>query len=76
MSRFAVEYRPGVFIADINARVRDKVWDRVVDKWNLDALMIYTTNKEQGYDVRVNGTTSRQPVIFDGIVLAEHSIPG
>jgi CRISPR-associated protein Cas2 len=74
MSRLTVEFKPGVFIGNINARVRDKLWDKVVKKWCIDALMIYTTNNEQGYLVRSNGETSRSIVEFDGLLLTEHSV--
>ncbi len=74
MSRLTIEFKPGVFIGNINARVRDKLWDRVVNKWNIDALMIYTTNNEQGYRVRSNGKTSREVFDCEGVLLAGHSL--
>ena len=73
MSRLAIECKAGVFIADINARVRDKLWDKVTLKWNLDALMIYTTNTEQGYSIRSWGETSRQVLDCEGLLLTQHS---
>ncbi len=74
MSRLTVEFKPGVFIGKLNARVRDKLWDRVVNKWSVNALMIYTTNNEQGYAVRSNGETSREVADFDGLLLTEHTV--
>ena len=69
MSRLAIEFKAGVFVANINARVRDKLWQRVKVKWNLDALMIFSTNNEQGYEVRKNGDPSRDIVDCEGIYL-------
>jgi len=71
MSRLAIEFKAGVFIGTINARVRDKLWEKVVNKWNLDSLMIYTTNNEQGYAVRSNGDTSREIFDCEGISLSQ-----
>ena len=72
MSRLAIECRPGVFIANINARVRDKIWDKVCSKWRIDALMIYTTNTEQGYSIRSFGDTSREIIDVEGLLLTRH----
>jgi CRISPR-associated protein Cas2 len=69
MSRLAIEVKSGVFLADINARVRDKLWERITCAWNLNAIMIYSTNTEQSYGIRVNGDPERSVVDFDGIQL-------
>lgn len=69
MSRLAIEVKPGVFIANINARVRDKLWQKVCKKWQADSLMIYTTNNEQGYAIRSFGNPSREILDQDGIFL-------
>ncbi len=69
MSRLAIEVKSGVFLADINSRVRDKLWERIVDTWNLNAIMVYSTNTEQSYGIRVNGDPERSVVDFDGISL-------
>lgn len=69
MSRLAVEVKSGVFLADINGRVRDKLWDRICFIWNINAIMIYSTNTEQSYGIRVNGDPERSVVDFDGISL-------
>ncbi len=74
MSRLAIEFKAGVFVSNINARVRDKLWERVKNKWNLDALMIYTTNNEQGYAVYSNGKTSREIFDCEGIFLSHLAI--
>jgi CRISPR-associated protein Cas2 len=74
MSRLAIEFKPGVFISNINARVRDKIWEKIVNVWLLDAIMIYTTNNEQGYSVRMNKNPSRNVINNEGIFLSEHTI--
>ncbi len=69
MSRLAIEIKSGVFLADINARVRDKLWEKISNAWNLNAIMIFSTNNEQSYGIRMNGDPDRSVVDFDGISL-------
>ncbi|MCU0848436.1 MAG: type I-E CRISPR-associated endoribonuclease Cas2e [Spirochaetes bacterium] len=69
MSRLAIEVKSGVFVADVGARVKDKLWERIVSEWNLNAIMIFTTNTEQSYGIRVNGDPDRNVIDFDGISL-------
>ena len=69
MSRLAIEVKSGVFLADINTRVRDKLWERISQKWNLNAIMIFSTNTEQSFGIMVNGDPERSVVDFDGISL-------
>ena len=69
MSRLAIELKSGVFLADINSRVRDKLWERISEKWELNAIMIYSTNTEQSYNIRVNGDPQRAVIDFEGLQL-------
>lgn len=69
MSRLAIEVKSGVFVASINARVRDKLWQKITDDWCLSAIMIYKTNNEQGYGILSNGDPDREVLNFDGIQL-------
>jgi CRISPR-associated protein Cas2 len=69
MSRLAIEVKSGVFVASINARVRDKLWDKIATSWDLNAIMIYSSNTEQSYGVKVNGDPDRSVIDFEGIQL-------
>ncbi|WP_244244861.1 type I-E CRISPR-associated endoribonuclease Cas2e [Leptospira koniambonensis] len=69
MSRLAIELKPGVFVATVGARVRDQIWKKVCDEWKSDALMLYSSNTEQGYVIRSNGDPSREIVEFEGLLL-------
>ncbi len=71
MSRLTIELKAGVFAGNLNRRIRDKLWDRIVHKWNANALLIYTTNTEQGYAARSHGDTSRELVEIEGMVLTQ-----
>jgi CRISPR-associated protein Cas2 len=69
MSRLTIEPKANVFVGNINARVRDKLWAKVCDTWDVPALMIYSTNVEQGYKVRIHGDPSRSVFESEGISL-------
>lgn len=69
MSRIAIEVKSGVFVATLNARVRDKLWEKITKKWDLKSIMIYSSNTEQSYSIRVHGDTTREMIDFDGISL-------
>jgi CRISPR-associated protein Cas2 len=69
MSRLTIEPKANVFVGNINARVRDKLWAKVCDSWDVPALMIYSTNVEQGYNIRIHGDPSRSVFESEGISL-------
>lgn len=71
MSRLTLELKSGVFVGNINRRVRDKLWERITKKWNAAALMIYTTNTEQGFAALSHGDTSREIIDREGMVLTQ-----
>ncbi len=69
MSRLAIEIKSGVFLASVNARLRDKLWERITMQWNLDAIMVYSAKTEQSYGIRVHGNPKREVIDFDGLAL-------
>lgn len=69
MSRLAIEIKAGVFVATINARVRDQLWKRMTEEWKNPCIMIHSTNNEQGYSIRSYGDPARESIDFDGITL-------
>ena len=69
MSRLAIEIKPGVFVATIGARVRDKLWQKICDEWKLSAIMLHSSNTEQGYILKSFGDPDREVIDFDGIQL-------
>jgi CRISPR-associated protein Cas2 len=69
LSRWLIEIDTGVFVGNINARVREHVWKRVCDNIkNGRASMAFGTNSEQKLDFKVHNT-EWEPVDFDGIKL-------
>ena len=71
MSRLTIELRAGVFVGNIGRRVRDKLWEKIEKKWKANALMIYSTNNEQGYAALSHGDTSRAIIELEGMVLTQ-----
>jgi CRISPR-associated protein Cas2 len=65
-----LEVRAGVYVGSFSRRVREMLWDTVtkgVEGGN--AVMVWSTNTESGFDVLTLGSNRRIPVEMDGIKL-------
>ncbi len=69
LTRWMIETKPGVFVGSMNALVRDKIWEMIPDHAPKGALMIYSTNNEQGFQIKMLGEPSRTVVDLDGLQL-------
>ena len=64
-----MEIAVGVYVGRTSARVRDKLWERVVTTCKGGrAVLVYNTNNEQRMDFRIHGETW-EPIDFDGLKL-------
>ena len=70
LTRWFLELKPGVFVGNVNSRIRDLLWERVcsTNKSN-GAVMAYSSNTEQGFALRLTGDPKRKIVELDGIQL-------
>ena len=69
LTKWLMEVSAGVFVGQVNARIRDKLWQRVQDNSKTGrAVLVYSTNNEQRLDFRIHGDTW-EPIDFDGIKL-------
>ncbi len=69
LTKWLLEISPGVFVGNPSARVRDELWERVLDFIAEGrALLIYPDANEQGFSYRVHRHTW-QPVDYDGVTL-------
>lgn len=69
LTKWLLEINPGVFVGQVSARVRDKLWERVTETIKDGRVtMVYSTNSEQRLDFRVHNSTW-EPIDFDGIKL-------
>jgi CRISPR-associated protein Cas2 len=70
LSRWLIQPKAGVFVGNLSARVRDRLWDLVVKSGKADgALLVHGATTEQGFRVRSWGDTSREPIDFEGLTL-------
>nr|WP_321294477.1 type I-E CRISPR-associated endoribonuclease Cas2e [uncultured Sphaerochaeta sp.] len=74
MSRLAIELKSGVFLADLSARVRDVLWEKITIEWGLAAIMVYSANTEQSYGIKINGEPTKSVESFDGILLLSNPV--
>lgn len=71
-----LEVRAGVYVGNPSRRLREFIWEQVkegVEEGN--AVMVWTTNTESGYDFDTIGTNRRVPVDFDGLRLVSFLPP-
>jgi CRISPR-associated protein Cas2 len=81
LTRWLIQPRTGVFVGRVSALVRDKLWEKVVATLEAakptkagrrpGAIMVFSTNTEQSFDIRVFGQTDRQIEDFEGLLLAK-----
>jgi len=76
LTRWLIEPKTGVFVGTVSARVRDRLWEKACRSLRGGAaLLVYTTNNEQGFAMRSAGETGRLIVEHEGLwlVLIPHS---
>jgi CRISPR-associated protein Cas2 len=70
LSRWAIEPRTGVFVGNVSAMVRDKLWEKVCAKVRGgSAVLIYPYPNEQGFAIQTYGDPSRSLVYWEGLRL-------
>lgn len=69
ITRWLVEAKAGVFVGNVNAIIREKIWNRVSQSRSTEAaaLIIYKDNTEQGYSMKMIGSPRRYIVDFEGL---------
>jgi CRISPR-associated protein Cas2 len=71
-----VEIRAGVYVGDLSAKVREMIWSQVeagIEEGN--AVMVWSTNTESGFDFLTLGKNRRLPVELDGLKLVSFFPP-
>ncbi len=70
LSRWLIEPRTGIFVGDVSAMVRDKLWEMCAGRLKDGGVMqLWTTNNEQGFMMRAEGHMDREIVDYDGLQL-------
>ena len=67
---YLVEVRAGVFVGSLNRRVREMIWNQVINGFeNGNAVIVWSTNTDSGFDFLALGENSRMPVELEGLKL-------
>lgn len=75
LTKWMQEINSGVYVGNLNARIRDELWERVCSAIKSGrATMVYRANNEQRMKFRVHNTTW-EPVDFDGLTLMRRPLP-
>jgi CRISPR-associated protein Cas2 len=70
LTRWLLELKAGVFVGKVSALVRDLLWDKVCRESRGGAgLLLHSTNREQGFAVRMWGEPRRRVEDFEGLFL-------
>ena len=65
-----LEVRAGVYVGHYNHRVREHIWDHVAEGIeDGNAVMMWQSKTEAGFEFKTLGTNRRIPVDFDGVQL-------
>ena len=65
-----LEVRAGVYVGQYSRRVREMIWDQIekgIEEGN--AVMVWSTNTESGFDFLTLGKNRRIPKEMDGVKL-------
>lgn len=67
---YLIEVHCGVFVGDHSKRVREMLWEQVQGYCeDGNAVMIWSTNSESGFDFITQGKNRRVPIDLDGLKL-------
>ncbi len=70
LTRWLLEPHSGVFVGHVNARVRDKLWEKCCQARGTGGVMqAWSTNTEQRFHMRTHGNTRRCIVEVEGVQL-------
>jgi CRISPR-associated protein Cas2 len=70
LALWLLEVQAGVYVGDLSRRVREMIWQQVeqgIEEGN--AVMVWRTNTESGFDFVTLGKSRRMPVELDGLKL-------
>ena len=70
LSVWLVEVRAGVYVGHLSKKVREMIWDQVVEGVGEgNAVLTWSTNSESGFDFLTLGKNRRIPVEVNGLKL-------
>jgi CRISPR-associated protein Cas2 len=70
LTRWMLEARTGVFIGNMSATVRELLWEKINEAIEQgSAMLIYSYDTEQGFQIQITGEPKRSVMDFEGINL-------
>lgn len=70
LTRWMLELKAGVFVGNVSALVRDLLWEKIGESIKGGgAILIHSSDTEQGFAIRYWGETSRKVRDFEGLLL-------
>lgn len=70
LSRYLIEPRAGVFVGNVSAMVRDKLWELVCrEKEPTAGMLICGAKTEQKFTIRTHNDPTREIVDWEGLQL-------
>jgi CRISPR-associated protein Cas2 len=74
LTHWLIEVKTGVYVGDVNAMVRDRLWQKCIDRRGGGAVFqAWSTNNEQGFMMRVDGENGRKVVDWEGVQLIQET---
>ena len=75
VTQWLLEVKAGLYVGNISAGVRTRLWKNVQENvYSGAALMIYSAQNEQGFEMDVCRTPERSVTDMEGIYLIKRSI--
>ena len=74
LTAWCLQLRAGLYVGKLSTRMRDEIWAMIVGIRDLEfsAVLIYSTNSEQGFSMRTFGKNRRKVVKTNGLELIEY----
>lgn len=70
LTRWLIEPHPGVFVGNVSAMVRDRLWRKCgASRRAGGVVQIWSSNTEQGFRMRICGQTKRTIAELEGLQL-------
>ena len=70
LTRWFLELKPGVFVGQVNTRIRMLLWERICQTDSAaGAVMAFSSPNEQGFEMKVYGDPRRRVTEFEGVQL-------
>jgi len=74
LTRWLIEIKTGVYIGDVNAMVRDRLWKKCTGRRGGGSVFqAWSTNNEQGFTMRMEGENGRSVVNWEGVQLIQEN---